>query len=177
MKHHKGFGILSIILIIFALLALGTVGAGAAIVLGKAPLCPNAGTTARSEKMIGDILENGSVTITDGEATTLAQSYMGRQVTDARVCFTKGAGHLSGTVNLGVVKPTFYLTSGVDLTSAVPKVTNLGIQLGSLPNVPALSSLAQGALNQIVSGALSKIELKKQYSATFGEGSVTITSK
>lgn len=177
MKHYKGFGILSIILIVFALLALGTVGAGAAIVLGKAPLCPNAGTTARSEKMIGDILEKGSVTITDGEATILAQNYIGKQVTDAHVCFTKGTGHLSGTVNLGAVKPTFYLTSGVDLTSAVPKVTNLGIQLGSLPNVSALSSLAQGVLNQMVSDALSKFELKKQYSATFSEGSVMITSQ
>lgn len=177
MKHHKGFGILSIILMIFALLALGTVGAGAAIVLGKAPVCPNVGTTARSEKAIGDILENGSVTITNGEATTFAQNYIGRQVTDARVCFTNGKGHLSGTVNLGAIKPSFYLTGGIDLTTVVPKVTNLGIQLGSLPNVPALSFLAQGALNQIVSGALSKFELKKQYSAMFGEGSVTITSQ
>ena len=174
MNKQKGFAFIPVILAILGVLALGTAGVGVAAVIGKAPNCPNPGSNARTEKIIGDAIEKGSVTITDGEATTLAQSYIGNQISDARVCFTKGAGHVSGSINLNPVKPSFYLSSGADLTGSIPKITNLKIQLGSLPDIPAVSSLAEGAINQVISGALSKFELKQKYSVSFADGSMTI---
>lgn len=175
MNNQKGFGVIGLIFVIFGVLVLSLAGAGAAAVLGKAPECANLGTTARSESQIGDSLNQGSVTITDGEATTLAQSYLGGKVNDARICFTEGLGHISGKINLGSISPSFYVSGGVDLTGSVPKTINLNIQLGSLPNIPALTSLASKALNSLISENLSKFELKQKYSVSFANGSVTIT--
>ena len=174
MNKQNGFAFIPVILAILGVLALGTVGAGVAVILGNAPTCPSAGSSARTEKVIGDALEKGSVTITDGEATTLAQTYIGGQITDARVCFTSGMGHVSGSINLNSIKPSFYLSGGADLTGSIPKITNLKIQLGSLPDIPAVSSLAEGAINSVISGALSKFELKQKYSISFADGSMTI---
>lgn len=174
MNKQKGFGIIGLILAIFAVFVLALAGAGAAAVLGKAPECTNLGSSARTESQIGDILNQGSVTITDGEATTLAQNYLGGKVNDARVCFTEGLGHISGKINLGSITPSFYVSGGVDLSGTVPKATNLNIQLGSLPNIPALSSLASQALNSLISENLSKFKLNQKYSAAFVNGSITI---
>lgn len=175
MNNQKGFGIIGLILVIFGALVLALAGAGAAAVLGKAPECANIGSAARSESQIGDTLNQGSVIITDGEATTLAQGYLGGKVNDARVCFTEGLGHISGKINLGSISPSFYISGGVDLTGSVPKATNLKIQLGSLPNIPALSSFASNALNSLISENLSKFELNQKYSASFVNGAVTIS--
>lgn len=175
MNNQKGFGIIALILVVFGALVLAMAGAGAAAVLGKAPECASLGSSARSESQIGDTLNQGSVTIIDGEATTLAQNYLGGKVSDARVCFTEGLGHISGKINLGSISPSFYISGGVDLTGSVPKATNLNIQLGSLPNIPALSSFASNALNSLISENLSKFELKQKYSASFVSGSVTIS--
>lgn len=174
MNNQKGFGIIALIIVVFGALILALAGAGAAAVLGKAPECANIGTTARSESQIGDILNQGSVTITNGEATTLAQGYLGNKVNDARICFTEGLGHLSGKINLGSISPSFYVSGGVDLTGSAPKAINLNIQLGSLPNIPALSAFASNALNSLISENLSKFELKQKYTASFANGSVTI---
>ena len=136
MKNQQGFGIIILLLIVTGIMVFGTLAAGAAVLLGKAPECPTQGSSsARSEKEIGDTLEQGSVNITDGEATTLAQGYIGGKVDEARVCFTEGLGHVSGKMNLGSVSPSFYVSAGVDLSGSVPKATNLSIQLGSLPNI------------------------------------------
>lgn len=165
-----------LLLIISGILVFGLVGAGAAVLLGKAPECSTAGaSSARSEKEIGDILGQGSVNISDGEATALAQSYLAGKVDDARVCFSEGLGHISGKINLGSVSPTFYVSGGVDLSGSAPKATNLSIQLGSLPNIPALSSIAADSLNSLISENLSKFELNQKYSASFAPGSVTIS--
>ena len=174
MNKQKGFGIIGLIFTIFAVFVLALAGAGAAAVLGKAPGCANLGTTARTESQIGNTLNQGSVTITDGEATTLAQNYLGSKVNDARVCFTAGLGHISGKINLGSITPSFFISGGVDLSGSVPKATNLNIQLGSLPNIPALSSFASTALNTLISENLSKFKLDQKYSAAFVNGSITI---
>lgn len=175
MSSQKGIGLIAIIIGVFLILILGTAGAGAMILTGQSPVCPNQGGSARSEQVIGDILKTGPVTMTDSEATTLAQSYIGRQVEDARVCFTEELGHISGKIKLGPVSPSFYASGGVDLTGSKPVLTNFGIQLGSLPNIPLISSLAQSTVNNLISENLAKFELKQKYSAAFTRGSVTIS--
>ncbi len=164
-----------LLLIVSGILVIGLVGAGAAALLGAAPECATAdSSSARSENEIGNTLSQGSVSISDGEATAIAQSYLRGKVDNARVCFTDGLGHISGKINLGSISPSFYVSGGVDLTGSVPKAINLSIQLGSLPNIPALSSLATEKLNSLISENLSKFELKQKYSASFTSGSVTI---
>lgn len=174
MFSQKGFGVILIIFVVFGVLALGTAGAAGLALIGKAPACLSQAGSSRSEKAIGDTLEGGSVTITDSEATTLAQNYLGGTVNDAKVCFTKGLGHISGKIKVGGVSPSFYVSGGVDLTGATPKATNLQIQLGSLPNLPLISSLAEGMVNKLIEENLGKISLDKKYSADFSDGSVTI---
>lgn len=175
MGSKKGFGVIAIIFIVLGVIVVGTAGVGAAALLGQAPQCQSQSSGARSEKEIGDTLDKGSVTITDGEATTLAQNYIGGQVENGKICFTKGLAHFSGKKNLGSINPSFYVSSGVDLTGSVPKTTNLSIQFGALPNNPILSSLAQGVINKLIADNLSKIELKQQYKASFTDGSVTVS--
>lgn len=171
---NKQSGFIWLPLIIFALITAGVVGVGAAAVYGKAPQCPNAGTTARSETEISSSLKAGSVTITDGEATTLAQNYIGRQVKNAKVCFSSGEWHISGSIPVQSIEPTFYISAGVDLSGSVPAATNLKIQLGSLPDLPLLSSALNKSLNSMISQGLGKIKLDKTYSAEFTQGSVTV---
>lgn len=174
MSSQKGFGVILIILGVFTVLTLGTVGAVSLALLGKAPACENRGGSARSEDAIGQALESGAVTITNSEATTLAQKYLGDAVSDARVCFTEGLGHVSGKVSMGGINPTFYVSGGVNLSGATPKVTNLQIQVGSLPNNPLLSSFAQTAVNKLIEKSLGQIALDQVYFATFTKGSLTI---
>lgn len=175
MASQKGIGLIVIILGIFLMGAVGTAGAGVLALTGKAPSCPTQGGFARSESEIGDALEGGFVMLTDSETTTLAQNYIGQKVEDARVCYTEGLGHVSGKIKLGSVNPSFYVSGGIDLTGSKPVLTNLGIQLGSLPNNPLVSSLAQSTINKLLSENLEKFELKEKYSATFSKGSVTIS--
>lgn len=178
MEKQKGFAFIPIILGLFALSILGTVGAGALVLTGKAPACQNQGGSARTGDAIGETLDQqGSVTITDGEATTFARSYLGDQIKDPRVCFTKGLGHVSGKINLGSVSPSFYVSGGVDLVGSTPKATNLKIQLGALPDLPFISALAQGTVNKLITDNLGQIELKEKYSADFSEGSLTVTKQ
>lgn len=177
MNSQKGFGVISILLMIFGIVVLGTVATGAVVLLGKAPQCPaQESFLARSEKEIGDTLDKGSVNITDSEATALAQKYIGGQVDDARICFSEGLGHISGKKNLGSINPSFYVSGGVDLSGSVPRATNLSIQLGSLPNISLFSSLATNAINSLISENLAKFELKQEYSASFTNGSLTINN-
>lgn len=172
--NQKGFAFIPLILGVVAISVIGTIGAGTLALTGKAPMCQTPGGAARTEDEIGDALDQGSVTITDEEATTLSQRYLVDVVKDGRVCFTPGSGHISGKIKVGSVSPSFYVSGGVDLTGTAPKATNLKIQLGALPNLPLISSLAQGAVNKLISESLEKIELKEKYSATFSEGSLTI---
>lgn len=174
MSGQKGFGVIFIILGVFGVLVLGTAGAAGLALLGKAPACETQGGQARTEDAIGDALEIGAVTITDSEATTLSQRYIGDAVKDARVCFTDGLGHVSGKINMGGINPTFYVSGGVNLTGATPKITNLQIQAGSLPNNPLLSSVAQSAVNKLIEKSLGQINLDQVYFAVFSKGSVTI---
>lgn len=174
MSNQKGFGVIFIVLGVFGILVLGGAGAAIMALTGKAPACTNQGGPARTEDAIGKALDEGSVTITDGEATTLAQNYIGGKVEDARICFTKGLGHISGKINLGGVNPSFYVSGGVDLTGTTPKTTNLKIQLGSLPDLPLVSNLAEGMINKLIEENLDKISLNRQYTAIFSPGSVTV---
>ncbi len=176
MKNQQGFGIIVLLLMVAGVIVFGTLAAGAAVLLGKAPEClSQESSSARSEDEIGNILGKGSVNITDGEATALAQKYIGGKVDDARVCFSEGQGHISGKMNLGSVSPSFYVSGGVDLSGSVPKATNLSIHLGSLPNILPLSRMATDKINSLISENLSKFELKQKYSVSFTNGSVTIS--
>lgn len=176
MNNQKGFGIILALFIVLGIVVLGTMVVGATVLLGKAPQCPIQGSPlARSEKEIGDTLDTGSVNITGGEATSLAQKYIGGQVNDARICFTEGLGHISGKMSLGSVSPSFYVSGGVDLSGSTPKATNLNIQLGSLPNISLFSSLATNAINALISKNLANFELKQKYSVSFITGSLTIS--
>lgn len=174
MYSQKGFSFIFIILGVLGILVLGGAGAVSMVLLGQSPVCPISAGLSRSEKVIGDALEGGSVTLTNSEATKLAQNYVGDKVRDARVCFTKGMGHVSGRVSLGGVSPSFYVSGGVDLTGPIPKTTNLQIQLGSLPNVPLFSVLVTGMVNKLIEQGLEKISLDQKYSADFSPGAVTI---
>lgn len=174
MEKQKGFAFIPIILVVFVILIVGGAGVAVMALTGKAPSCPNQGSTARSEKAIGDALEQGSVTIPDGEATTLAQNYIGGKVEDASICFTQGLGHVSGKINLGSLNPSFYVSGGVDLTGFTPKATNLKIQIGSLSSLPVVSNLAEGMINKLIKENLDKISLDRQYTAIFSPGSLTV---
>lgn len=173
-NSQKGIGVIAVILGIFAISIVGAAGAATLALTGQAPVCPTPGGPARSENAIGDTLEQGSVTITDAEATTLAQRYVGNKVSNGRVCFTEGLGHISGKIKLDSVSPSFYVSGGVDLTGSTPKATNLNIQLGSLPNLPFISAIAEKAINKFIGESLEQVDLNQRYSATFTNGSVTI---
>ena len=168
---------IKIILIIFGVVVVAVAGAGTAAIYGQAPKCPNQGGAARSEKAIGDILENsGMVTVIDSEATTIARKYIGGKVTDGRVCFTTGLGHASGNIKLGPVNPSFYASAGVDLSGANPETTNLIITVGALPNMPFVSDQAGKIVAGLINDNLAKIGLDKKYLAEFSQGSVTVTT-
>ena len=173
MSAAKGF---VIILVILGVVVIAVAGAAAAAVIGQAPKCPSQGGTTRSEKVIGDILEkSGVVTVTDSEATTIAQKYVAGQVQDARVCFSTGLGHASGSIKLGPVSPSFYASAGVDLSGVNPKTTNLNIKVGALPNMPYISDQVGKIVADLINENLDNIQLKKKYSAQFSTGSVTVT--
>lgn len=174
MDKQKGFGVLLVILGVFGVMVLGTAGAAGLVLLGKAPACETRGGTARTEDAIGDTLEAGAVTITDSEATTLSKRYLGDVVKNPGVCFTQGEGHVSGQIDLGAIKPSFYVSGGVNLSGSTPRITNLKIQLGSLPNNPVISALAQNAVNKALTESLGQISLDQVYFAKFTKGSLTI---
>jgi len=169
----KGF---IIILVVLGVVVIAIAGAAAAAVVGQAPKCPSQGGAARSEKEIGDLLDkSGTVTVIDSEATTIAQKYVKNQVQDTRVCFSTGFGHASGSITLGPVSPTFYASTGVDLSGTTPKATNLNVKVGALPNMPFISDQVGKIVADLINENLAKVQLKGKYSAQFSTGSVTIT--
>lgn len=171
MLNQKG---IAPILIIIVLAALAVAGVGSAAVFGEAPKCPTDAGNARSEKEIGDILEKGSVTINDREATTLGRGYVGQAIDNLRVCFTPGLGHVSGRVKLGPVSPSFYASAAVDLSGSYPKATNLDIKVGALPKMPLVSDQASKVVTDLINQNLAKIKMNSKYSTDFVSGSVTI---
>lgn len=167
--------VLKIILLIFGVSVLAVVGAGTAVLVGSAPQCPSGSSATKTEKAIGDALENGgSITITDSEATFLAQRYIKNQVQDARICFTSGLGHASGKIKLGPFNPSFYASASVDLSGSNPKAVDLNIKAGSLPDLPVVSAQVANFVTNLINDNLDTIELDKPYSANFASGSVTI---
>lgn len=166
--------IIKIILLAIAVIILGVGGLVSTAVFGKAPKCPAQGNAARSDKEIGDAIEKKGATITDGEATTLTKKYVGNFIDDPRVCFTSGLGHLSGNIKLGPVNPSFYASTGVDLSGSYPKAVNLDIKVGALPDIPFISARAEQAVTILINQNLAKFKLAKKYSANFTSGSVTI---
>ena len=177
MTLARGIAPLTVILIV-ALLALGSVaGLAGTALLGKAPECPSAAGIARSEKELGDLLEkSGAVTVTDAEATTIAQKYVAGKVDNARVCFTMGLANASGNIKLGSVTPSFYASAGIDLSASTPKATNLNIKVGALPNVPVVSGQVEKLVTDLINENLAKITLQKKYWADFSPGSARVTS-
>ena len=174
LKTAKGF---VIILVVLGVVVIAVAGAAVAAVVGQAPKCPSQGGAARSEREIGDLLDkSGTVTVADSEATTIAQKYVKGKVQDARVCFTAGLGHASGSITLGPVSPTFYASAGVDLSGTTPKTTNLNVKVGALPNMPFLSDQVGKIVADLINENLDNIQLKEKYSAQFSAGSVTVTA-
>ena len=174
MLSQKGF--VPILLAILAAAIIGIGGMATAALLGQAPKCPSAAGGSRSEKELGDILDKtGSVTTSDAEATAIAQNYVAGQVNDARACFTPGLAHASGNIQLGPLTPSFYASAGIDLSGSTPKATNLNIKVGSLPNIPVLSSQVGSLVTNLINKNLAKVQLKKKYSIQFQQGSATIT--
>lgn len=170
----KQKGAIPILAIIILFAIIGLAGATGAALLGEAPQCPNETGAARLEKQLGDILEKGSVTINNTEATTLARGYVGSKISDLRVCFTGGLAHASGKLPLGNLTPSFYVSIGVDLQGATPKATNLNIKVGSLPDVPVLSDQVGKTLTDLINQNLGKFQMKEKYSVEFVAGSATI---
>ena len=170
---QKGF--VPILLVILAAAIIGIGGAAGAALLGQAPTCPSQGGAPRSEKELANLLDKtGTVTTTDPEATAIAQNYVAGQVNDARACFTPGLAHASGNIQLGPLTPSFYASAGVDLSGPTPKATNLNIKVGSLPNIPALSSQVGSLVTNLINKNLAKVQLKKKYSIQFQSGSATV---
>lgn len=165
---------IALFLMIIAIAVLVVIGAGSAAVFGEAEKCPSDAESARSAKEIGDILETGSITINNGEATTLGRNYVGQVIDDLRVCFTQGLGHASGHIKLGPVSPSFYASAAIDLSGSSPQTANLNIKIGALPNMPLISDQASKIITDLINQNLAKIKLKTRYSADFISGSVTI---
>ncbi len=163
--------------LIAVLVVLGVVVAGAgAAVYGQAPQCASEPGDARSTQAIGDALDaSGRVTLIDSEATTIARGYVGGQVDEARLCFTPGAGHLSGKLPLGSVSPSFYASAGVDLSGPTPRTTNLEVNVGALPNVPGVSDQVGRIVGDLINQNLAKLRLDQPYAANFAASSVTVT--
>jgi hypothetical protein len=165
-----------IILAILGVVIITIISAGTAAVVGQAPQCPSQASAARSEKEIGNLLEkSGAVTVTDSEATTIAQKYVAGRVNDTRVCFTTNLGHASGNIELGPVSPSFYASAGVDLSGTSPRATNLNIKVGALPSMPFISDQVGKIVTDLINENLAKIEMKQKYSAQLSTGSVTVT--
>ncbi|HEY3118044.1 MAG TPA: hypothetical protein VGK54_14980 [Chloroflexota bacterium] len=164
-----------ILIAIVVLLGAAVAGAGAAV-YGQAPECPSQPGDARSTQSIGDILgASGRMIVNDGEATTIARGYVGDRVNEARVCFTPGAGHLSGKLPLGSVAPSFYASAGVDLSGPTPRTTNLEVKVGALPNLPGVSDQVARIVSDLINQSLEGWRLDQPYAADFATGSVTVT--
>lgn len=174
MKSKPGIAPILLILVVI-ILAVG--GLGIAAMVGQAPKCLSAGGSARSEKELGDLLEKSkTVTVTDGEATTIAKNYIGNKVNEPGICFTQGLAHASGNIKLGPITPSFYATAGVDLSGPNPKATNLDIKVGAMPNIPVVSSQVEQAVTNLINENLAKAQLKKKYSVQFSNGTATVTN-
>lgn len=111
---------------------------------------------------------------TDAEATSLAKRLFDADIKDSRVCFTPGEGHISGKVNVVAATVSFYASGGVDLSGSTPKISNLKLQLGGVPNLGPIQSQAEKMINDAVNQSLAEIPLKKRYSINFGAGNVTV---
>lgn len=173
MTAQKGF---APILIILAAAIIGIGGLTGTALLGQAPKCPAGSGFARSEKELADLLDrSGSVTTTDAEAGAIAQKYAAGKVQNVEICFTSGLAHASGNIKLGPFNPSFYASAGVDLSGTTPRAVNLDIKIGSLPDVPVLSSQAESFVTNLINENLGKVKLEKKYSVQFTNGSATIT--
>lgn len=146
----------------------------AAALFGNAQKCPEpVEGQARSEQELTKLLETKGLTLTDAEATALAEKYLADKVENPRVCFTPGLGHLSGHVKVGTLSPSFYVSTGIDLSGPTPKTKDLDIAVGSVPGgfiLAPVNSIVEGIIND----NLSKARMEEKFSVEFNQGSVTI---
>ncbi len=167
----KLLGILGLLVLLFIL---GTGVTVAAALFGKAPQCPLTNAVkVRSENELIRQIETKGLVLTDAEATGLVSKSLSAKIIDPRVCFTKDFVHLSGKLKLGRISPSFYVSTGVDLTGPTPKAKNLDIRLGSLPNFFIFTPVEK-MIEGIINDNLAKAQFEEKFAIEFKEASATI---
>ena len=167
-------------LVIGTLVVVGIILTGAtaaAALFGNAQKCPSTPSgrsgQVRSEQELTRLLETTGLTLTDAEATALAQKYLADKVEDPRVCFTPDLGHLSGNVKVGGLTPSFYVSTAIDMSGATPKTKDLDIRIGSVPGGFLLAPVNL-IVENLINENLSKARSQEKFSVEFSQGSVTI---
>lgn len=142
---------------------------------GKAPKCPEVTPGTKSSIKPEKLLQLNKLTLTDSEATLLAQNTKLDQVEDLRICFTEGFMHISGNFKAKSLKPSFYVSGKVNLNGASPTINSLSIRLGSLPRLPIISRMVESIAEGIINDNLSGMKLGKKYKLEFKEGSAVLS--
>lgn len=173
MTLQKGF--IPVIVLVLGILVLSVAGAGGAALLGQAPKCPSQSLPADEKALADQLDKTGSITVSDAQATSIAQKYLADKVENTGVCFTAGLAHASGNIKLGPFNPSFYASTGIDLSGSTPRATNLDIKVGSLPDIPVVSGQVKQFVTNLINENLGKVQLKKKYHVNFSAGSTTVT--
>ena len=159
--------------IVVVVLVLGTGVTVATAVFGKAQKCPSDPGPRRSDKELLNLIETNGLTIGDSEATALIQKSLSEKIEDPRVCFSQGLAHLSGNIKTGGVSPSFYVSTGLDLSGPTPKTKDLDIRIGSIPNLFIFNPIEK-IIEGIINDNLSQMKVQGKYSVEFNLGAATI---
>ncbi len=159
------------------LLVVGVAGLGYVASSGKTSECPEVKATGKTAQQVGNALDSsGSVQITNGDATSIGNEWVGAVVDDLRVCFDSKGGHASGKLALGPISIPFYVSGeGADLTGTSPRVYGLTFELGGLPE--AVIGPAKSMITGLIDDNMGRINLSRRYDYSLGDGSVTIRSR
>ena len=152
---------------------LGTGVTVAAALFGNAQKCPSGPGTLRSDKELLRLIETRGLTISDAEATALIQKTFSEKVHDPRLCFSQGLVHISGNIKAKGISPSFYVSTGVDLSGPTPKTKNLDIRIGSIPNIFIFSPIEK-MIEGMINDNLSQMRSQDRYSIELNPGSAVI---
>jgi hypothetical protein len=128
-----------------------------------------------------DAGQPSTATFTESEVTGRARLWVEENdlsVTDLYICFSAGeGGQASGKIDV----PFFpgdvdVLVSGsVELTGDHPEATIDELEVGGLPGI--FTNLVEGFINALIDDQEDMIELTHDYSASYGDGTVTISGQ